>query len=407
MIFIRPYALFLFKSVFGYVRTQPFHNSNVTETLITSISTIQELKSKATLKNVHLEDDHMVLQGKQHEGSLINFKDTVEINHFSVTFTIDHLQLREMEKSGVFIWFTDKALKEGKFKGGPGKFKGLMAGIEFSHNQTNLVFTYNNNMDFTEYESFALHKDQISPSKLEMVDKLKIKVIHTDKNFKIEVYDGDLLISDTFKVNDPTLLEMDESENHFAMTTYYDDASKDIAIDLTDIKIYKRIEGDDYKNMDLYTSYNSHDVPESQKEVGLAVANLGHFIAYISTAFGNFGENVIQNMVTSIREEIKNIKEKADNMLSELLKNDENEEEKLELEASDKLDQIDRTIKEIYEKLNYFKMHLNATQGKSANSHALLIKFVVGFGVFVTVATLLKLILSKKDPSRKTLKDLE
>ena len=396
--------IFCIERIYGFIVDQSPLDTHVKETLLTSFSNYEDLGKIATYTNVFSNDSRLFLSNENHhdKGSLINLTEKIATVDFSIKFTLDHLILKDSEVSGAYVWFTEKPITFGNFRNGPSKFKGFMGGVEFAHNKARLVFSYNHGEDYKGKEHVAIVYDKIDESKLEGVSELTIKIIHTRNNIKFEVYDGDVLLSDTFKINDPELVEMESETNHIGFTTYYEDIKPETILELKSFELYSRKEEDNYNNMDLHTEHNSHVYSKSTSTVIDATANVSHFLSYLTAVLGDAGMSSIEKLIIDVKEEIREVYNKVHDLPINInIQNDEN------IDAIRKIDIMEDNLKHMYNNLRDIRNLLNDIRGKHHESHSFLKNTIIGFGILITVLTIVRLVCSRDNSKKKTLKSLE
>lgn len=394
-----------FSNINAFLAEQPALNAHVNETLLTQINSMQTLDKFAKYENVTKDNDMILLTNNNHDkGSIIKFKEEIDTKDFSVVLDLDHLVLKDSDISGIYAWFTEKPISQGTLKNGPSKFKGFMGGLEFAHHKARFVFSYNMGTDDKENEHYTVMYDKIDESKLENVHEIKLKIIHTSNNIKFELYDNyDRLLSDTFKINDPELVQMEKEKAYFGITTFYENPKDFNLLELKNIEVFKRDEKEGYNNMDLHAEYNTHEHSESQKTVIDATADIAHFISYLSAAMGTVGETPMQKMVMSFKDEMKELYKKADEIINGEGMNLVSEKDD---DTAAKLQEFDNTMLEIYNALKKMKKEVDHLQGKHADHHSYVKKGIILFGIFFTVATIYKLVQHKNATRYKTLKSL-
>ncbi|OQS54626.1 hypothetical protein EHP00_127 [Ecytonucleospora hepatopenaei] len=388
----------------AFIPEQSKLNHHVNETLITRINSFRDLEKYTKYENVIRDNDLLFLSNHNHDkGSIIKFKEQMEVSNFSVVIDLDHLVLKDSDVSGVYVWFTEKPISQGPLKNGPAIYKGFMGGLEFAHMKARFVFSYNTGSDDKDSEHYTVIYDKIDESKLENVADLKLKIIHTENNIKFELYEGETLLSDTFKINDPDLIKMN-NKAYIGITSFYENQKAANLLELKNIEIYNREELDGYNNMDLHVEYNAHDHSENQKTVIDATADIAHFISYLTSAMGTVGETPMQKMVMSFKDEMKDLMKKTDEIISgsSYVPTPENDSETVE-----KLNEFDVTMNEIYNALKKMKKEVDHLHGKHTVHHNYLKKGVIAFGIFFTAATIYKLLVYKNSTKIKTLKSLD
>ena len=209
-------------------------------------------------------------------------------------------------------------------------------------------------------------------------------------------------MSDTFKINDPELVEMESETNHIGFTTYYEDIKPETILELKSFELYSRKEEDNYNNMDLHTEHNSHVYSKSTSTVIDATANVSHFLSYLTAVLGDAGMSSIEKLIIDVKEEIREVYNKVHDLPINInIQNDEN------IDAIRKIDIMEDNLKHMYNNLWDIRNLLNDIRGKHHESHSFLKNTIIGFGILITVLTIVRLVYSRDNSKKKTLKSLE
>ena len=220
---------------------------HVIETQLFSINNISSLDAHTKYTNVVKKNDHILLRSENGEGSLLNINEETSTDNWAFEFQVKNLVMNDVERAGMYLWYTDKEIVSGSYKGGNPIFNGFVTGIEFTKDRADIVFSFNYGLDFQNKELQTMRFDHINPLLIDHLDQLIIKVIHTEKNFKVEIYDlKKNLISDTFRIHEPMIMNKGMTRKHFAISTKYENCTDDIVFELTNINMNSRNENEDY-----------------------------------------------------------------------------------------------------------------------------------------------------------------
>ncbi len=325
-------------------------HKHVEESLILSAHTQSEFKNVAKMDNVRFIDDNIMLRNKDGEGSIINILKENKMKEWSSEIKIKKFDVINKQKATMSFWYTAEPIKKGDFFGANAKYDGFMAGIEFKRNKDELIMHYNVGLDFKNFESSVL-KDEINPIILENLDELIIKVIHTTKNFVIELYDGENLIFDTLRISGEVFPLEKHGKMYFGITTSYTDIPHDKGIIINGLSLYERKENDKYDPEEHFIEHNTFPRNVNDDEINHTIANLDHFMAYVHMVLGAGEENYIQDMKERVENYLKkqiNELEKADSTLKVLeskvsAKTDLINENKIKT-LEERIDEINKSI---------------------------------------------------------------
>lgn len=299
----------LLKLGFGEVEV---HHA-VKENEIMLINDWSTLEQNAKAINVVKSDNGIVLRSEKGNGSLININQELIGDSWSIEFTMKNLPLRDLEQAGLYLWYNDKPVEQGSYKGGPAIFNGFVTGIELSKDRADIVFAFNYGLDFTQKELQTMRYDHINPALIDHLDEFRIKVIHTERNFKIELYDtaGNLL-SDTFRIHEPLVMNKGQEKKHFALTTVYKHCASDVFLELENLKILSREESEHYDIRAMQTEYNLYPRSRSDNELRRSVADAEHLLSYLTIVLGVGEHSTILEMVLGIKGRLRTLSEALD-----------------------------------------------------------------------------------------------
>ncbi|KAM0683795.1 hypothetical protein COBT_004054, partial [Conglomerata obtusa] len=187
-----------------------------------------------------------------------------------------------------------------------------MAGIDFHGHDTEIIISSTSGPNKDE----LVLRDVLSRNILWNVNKIRLKLIYTRNNFKIELYDNLKLIYDGLRFYDTSVLGDIKSGKHFVITTNYENVSYEKHFILTNVNLLKRSE---YESYDPHQK-NSIIVNDVDFEIEHTIADLEYFMSYLEHIFGKpEGSTILQGIIGGMQEakDQKNSLEK----LKEIIKN--------------------------------------------------------------------------------------
>jgi len=353
--------------------------------------------SNISLKNSYIDSDKIVMRSSTDKGSLVQFNNKNEYKDFSFEYTINRPNLSYPETIGTYFWFTENQLKTGDFHGTDGEFHGMVAGIEMTGRNVHLVIGYNDGtVGLKKEHSDLLLRDNVNPDRFKDVDEIKIKIISTHKNFKIELYNQDgTLIYDKLRFVDKTALGDIDSYNYIALTSDIRKVSSEKEIYIKKIKISSRVEGSEYipgksfvNNIEKDPrSYNEIDHPS--QEVQHLISNLEHFMSYIKLLLGDTNGTPINQAILELKIQTGTQIEKVEDLFKHL------EEMKQEMENNSlsnlthKLASLDDQIHNLNRSLVDIRHHLHIMERLHGVSYRSLIIIIVAVGLIGGLITYL------------------
>ncbi|KAG0438428.1 hypothetical protein DMUE_3094 [Dictyocoela muelleri] len=262
----------------------------------TSLGKMELIGTKKTNKGLELRVGD--------KSGIIRFNNRNPNKNWSFEFSFNDIDLEYPSRAGIYMWYTKDPVVAGDYLGINGKINGFMAGIEFFGKRVQLLIGANDGThDLSDIEDIVVMRDSVHPERFRNIQNFRVKVISTEKNFKMEVYDGEKMVYDYLRFTKTSALG-DRSEGKlFSISADY---GKHVPFEkrfiVNNIKLYKRIEGDDYdvdevKAPGVSITPRYHDeILYPNKEIQHLIANLEHFMTYMESVLGRpMGSSVIQN----------------------------------------------------------------------------------------------------------------
>ncbi len=266
-------------------------------------------------KGATVTEKGLRLRQSKDKGGLVLFLEDNKYEEWSFEYTIGDIDLHFPEQGGVYMWYTKYDQDTGEYRGGDGRFEGLMAGIEFKGMSPEIVIALNDGREMDEYNT--LHRDSFNPSRLKGVKELTVKVILTHNNFKVELYEKERLLYDSFRYiyNHPFRgLGVDK---RFSITSFYSNTSSDKSFILKKAQLYKRTESPDYDPEKIHALHveslpkEEHEVQHPDKELRAFIAQFTHFLEYAKGVLGDVGHPLITQQVDRIISYLDEINSKS------------------------------------------------------------------------------------------------
>lgn len=385
------------------INTDPMENVIEEPTAIGFDNSTREIKIKKYIR-AYAHDDRIELRSAADGGSLIVLEDVNPFDEWAMVYTIKNPKLKFPEKAGVYLWYTDHPINEGLYSGSDSEFIGLMVGIEFLGRSMSIVIAINDGEnDYSGLDSYDLAtiRDSMDPDRIHDYDTYKIKIISTKKNFKIEIYNENKLLYDSFRHLTQPLADM-SSGKYFSITSDYEKVSHTKHLELLNLRLYKRTETDKYdiarinaplehKQPRMYDhiDHPSRDVQHLLSSVEHAIKYAKHLLGKpaglsIFEGLANLHQETTQisTQLNNLEQEYKSFNERPANNISDLSKKVVALEDKL------------RYINDSMDSINKF---LQKFDDKHAHRSFLAIKIVgVGLFLFVFIWTLKSCLKSKK-----------
>ncbi|KAI5181832.1 hypothetical protein NEOKW01_1989 [Nematocida sp. AWRm80] len=229
-------------------------------------------------------------------GSILNFKNrNNNLDEWSIEIVFDEPSLTHPDFSGIYLWYTEDQVTHGNYKGGNGKFNGVLVGVEFVGKALDIVVSVNHGqIDYgTVKEDETELKDSPEPSIFKGHKELTLKVISTQKNFKIEIYGDDhKLLYDRVRYTSMTEIGTRLSGKYYSISTVYHTTKATEGILLKDIRLFSREEQEDYDPSVFHTEIPEitprvpHQVNHPEEEIQHTIAGIEHLTKYLRVVLG-------------------------------------------------------------------------------------------------------------------------
>lgn len=302
------------------------HNTKVIETQTDiGFKDVNDL-SFATFERAKATSEGIELRSSADGGSLLNISKENPVDHWSFDFTINNLEISYPQSAGFYLWYTDKPVENGVFMGGSGAFTGLMVGVEFLGKNISLILSTNDGTgDYSNIEDTdtITYRDSINPERFRNVKEFRFKVISTDKNFKVEIYDKDKLLYDSFRhLRDDKLADLSKGK-YFSITTEYDRVLHNKHFLLKSVRLYERVEDDEYDRFAIKADepkstprFYEH-IEHSSREIQHIVSLIEHVMKYTKEHIGKASSSPIFTGLSNARNEIENLSKNIETLVTD------------------------------------------------------------------------------------------
>ncbi|KAI4291335.1 hypothetical protein PAPHI01_0609 [Pancytospora philotis] len=231
------------------------HNLGVTERLVDGIRYFVGTKdSSIEIQNVVEKNERLYMRSGLETHALMRWENPCATDNWAFSFAFNKPHLASDEIAGIYLRYTAEPQLIGNFKGGASVYDGLMLGFEMHGAVPSVAYAMNKGKD---YDAAAAKKvvsyDEITPARLRDVEDLTFKIISTSKNLKVEVYGGDELIYDNFRVYTTGELGVNKAGGYFSIVANYAGVSSAKAFELRSAELFERAEGTDYATAKSHT----------------------------------------------------------------------------------------------------------------------------------------------------------
>lgn len=365
------------------------HSEGLTEVLHLAFSyEPHQFNDKIGLFNTKVKKDKLFLRSSVAASSLVRWENTNEIENWAFSATFELPQLNTREVAGFYIYYTKEKVTTGNFNGGMSKFDGFVFGFEMKGGATDLVFIKNKgDEDLSQMEDVLTKRDSLKPKRFRNIKNLTMKVIATERNVKIELYNGTELLYDYFRFNQS--FGAHEAGKHFGIIADYKNTSSSKAFILKEVKFYKRDEAENY-NMYHSQTPKIQDYIRGAAEIKHGDADVKELIHkmelvefLVKRNIGNLPDTVFVLAKEEFNKDLKKLKEKMNQVHeTKLSKSSAGINSKIN-DLSIKMMQLKRAIME-------FEHHLGNVKEKQLENHTYLQYIALFVGIIGVVTFVIR-----------------
>ncbi|WEL39104.1 hypothetical protein PFJ87_07g01860 [Encephalitozoon hellem] len=341
---------------------------------------------KVGVKGTHVEADGLSLRRHTDEGGLVVFLEPNPYDEWSFSYTFTNAKLRFPHIGGVYLWYTSDIQDQGLYRGGHDMFEGIMAGLEFRGSQPEIVMAINDGKtNLVGSEEMTLYRDTINPERLKGVKDITVKVISTEKNFKVELYDGDRLLYDSFRYYRKGTLAGIGSGKYFNITSFYDKAPSDSVYKLKEAQLFQRTETSEYEVHSVHappvdkTPRSPDGILHEDEEIRHLISKIEYLNEYLHLVVGEPHKSSFDKVVYVLSEQLKTRMKSIEDIVSSAKNNGGSEMKFMSL--NEKMNGIDIKLQRIQKSFADLDHVVNSLKKDYSRSSNILVYIVVGIGV--------------------------
>lgn len=291
--------------------------NGVKETPIDGVNFIPHIyNDHIGIQNVMVKSEKLLMRSSVDESAMVRWEIKNHSKSWSFVFEFNELNLESRESASISLFYTKEKPMIGSFKGGPSIFHGFVVGLQFHGKNVELMYARNDGKDFSHIDDYATLTDSLSPQRFLDLETLKLKLICTDKNFKVEIYNQDKLLYDNFRHFTKDYLKHSKEENYFSIFADYRHTSSGKAFELRNAQLYHRDETADYSvtksNMEeIKTKIRSlEEIKHPDSDVQSLLFKLSAVTGYIKAILGDLPETAIVKAEKELIREVEMLSEK-------------------------------------------------------------------------------------------------
>jgi hypothetical protein len=293
----------------------------VIETAVKDLNFISQVyNDHIGIQNVLVKPEKLLMRSTIDESSMVRWEIPNPNDNWSFEFDFNELNLESREIASIFFFYTHEKPTVGPFKGGPSQFHGFSVGLEFTGKSIELIYANNDGKDYKGLDKHVALIDSLSPQRFLNVEKIRFKVICTDKNFKIELYDGDTVLYDNFRHYSQEYMKSSKSGGYISIFADYKHTSSGKAFELTYAQLYHREETPDYSttksNMKKILPFMRpiNDIKHPNIDVRDLLFKTHAIINFTKAMIGELPETSIVKTERELEKEIEILSEKIEKL---------------------------------------------------------------------------------------------
>lgn len=215
------------------------------------------------LTNVIVKPDKLIMRSSVEESSMIRWDIPNKADDWSFEVEFNEPNLNSNEKTTLYMFYTKEKPFIGSFKGSASIFHGFAAGIEMQGKAFELGYSRNDGKDYHNLDHSYIIMDSLNPRRFKNSKTLKMKIISTNKNFKVELSEDGKIIYDNFKILNENDLKFNKKGLYLGLFASYDNVSSGKALEITNAQFFTRKETSEY---DVDKSYMIRTIPTALKK---------------------------------------------------------------------------------------------------------------------------------------------
>ncbi|ADM11916.2 uncharacterized protein Eint_071570 [Encephalitozoon intestinalis ATCC 50506] len=340
---------------------------------------------KVGVKGTQVESDGLSLRRHTDEGGLVVFLAPNPYEEWSFSYTFTNAKLRFPHIGGVYLWYTSEIQDQGSYRGGHDLFEGIMAGLEFRGSQPEIVMAINDGKtSLVGSEEMTLYRDTVNPERLKGVKDITVKVISTHKNFKVELYDGDRLLYDSFRYYRKGTLAGIGSGKYFNITSFYDKAPSDSVYKLKEAQLFERTETSDYEVHSIHapsvdkTPRSPDGIMHEDEEVRHLISKIEYLNEYLHLVVGEPHNSSFDKVVHILSEQLKAFTKKFEDTITPIRSVGGSETKLMNL--NEKMNGIDIKLQKIQKAFADLDHVVGSLKNDYSRSSNFLVYIILGVG---------------------------
>jgi hypothetical protein len=334
------------------------------------------------LQNVVVKPNMLYLRSGVNESSVVRWDVENEIENFSFAFRFNKIHMETLESSGIYMYYTEEKQTIGNFKGAQGTFNGFMVGLEFNGKSVDIVFAKNNGKDYEHIGEYVSRTDSLDPKRFRNVEELTMKVVCTQNNFKVELYDGEKILYDNFRIY-RTKEKLELKKNmHISIVADYQNVASSKSFVLKEAQLYERKESGEYNMYDSHmekykpTYRNKEEIHHSNDDIRELIHRFEMTQAYIKKSMGELSNTKLSAIKEDLTKDLTAVNEKLDKI--------ENIKKAIPKKAdfATRLNEFEIKIMHLQRSINEFDFIIENLGEKQKTSHHLVEYAILGIGSF-------------------------
>lgn len=339
------------------------------------------------LTNVLVKPDKLIMRSSLSENSMIRWDIPNTNENFSFEILFNEPNLNGEEFISLYLFYTKEKPIVGNFKGGIDKFHGAVAGIEMKGKGVELGFATNEGTSYDGLDGIAIITDAISPQRFKNITELKMKLIFTNKNIKFELYDGNKILYDNFKILDSEEFKNIKKDYNIGLFANYRNVSSGKAIEIKNAQLYKREENSDYDVMKnnmimIEKKVKKEDILHSNVDVKNYIHSVYDTIHLIEGILGKLPNGILKIVEEELIKEFETVESKL-----KIIIDKQNIQRK---GKSTRLNEIDKKIQMVSKELIKIEYMMENLKENKDIANSYLAKITLAFGMFSIIILLLK-----------------
>jgi len=267
------------------------------------------------IQNVIVKPNALYMRYSVKDSSALHWNIKNQEKEWAFALTFNEPNLLSTEKCGIYLRYTSEPPIVGHFRGGESKFHGMVVGLEFEGAAVKIVYFTNDGIEYNlpTHPDLYVRSDIVNPLRFKNVETITMKVISSNSYLKVELYDGDRILYDNFRVHHPERADLFDAGKYFGIIADYERVSSGKAFVLKDAQLYKRQESSSYDPFKIHAKpvdesvRDMHEIEHPDDDIRSLISEISLHTAYFKNVFGDLPNTTIRQIEDEVLKDLESL----------------------------------------------------------------------------------------------------